>query len=237
MSILSHPQFAQPNYQFLHQELVALTSFPRQALTSILYEAGPASLSHHHLRSSDSMLMGTWVKFVLGLFVQAKPGYDWENSLGLFLNVVNGALLLYSEDLSILRQTLAALIVVASKFVNVFRKHGYEMVAPTLIQVYASHMSNKLITNALEFVWAQFYMLNLDSNVFVLQAIAATATLLSEEVKPLHYTMYIVTSINVTMYVVTSINVTMYVVTSINRHRNCRLQVAPHSALFSSPSS
>ena len=181
---LSHPQFAQPNYRFLHQELVALNSFPRQALTSILYEAGPASLSHHHLRSSDSMLMGTWVKFVLGLFVQAKPDYDWENSLGLFLNVVNGALLLYSEDLSILRQALAALIVVVSKFVNVFQRRGYEMVTPTLIQVYASHMSNKLIANALKFVWGQFYMLNLDSNVFVMQAIAATATLLSEEVKP-----------------------------------------------------
>jgi hypothetical protein len=180
-SIDIYNKFAQPNYRFLHQELVALNSFPRQALTSILYEAGPASLSHHHLRSSDSMLMGTWVKFVLGLFVQAKPDYDWENSLGLFLNVVNGALLLYSEDLSILRQALAALIVVASKFVNVFQRHGYEMVTPTLIQVYASHMSNKLITNALKFVWGQFYMLNLDSNVFVMQAIAATATLLSEE--------------------------------------------------------
>ena len=163
---------------------MALNSFPRQALTSILYEAGPASLSHHHLCSSDSMLMGMWVKFVLGLFVQAKSDYDWENSLGLFLNVVNGALLLYSEDLSILRQALAALIVVASKFVNVFQRHGYEMVTPTLIQVYASHMTNKLITNALKFVWGQFYMLNLNSNVFVMQAIAATATLLSEEVRP-----------------------------------------------------
>lgn len=129
------------------------------------------------------MLMGTWVKFVLGLFVQAKKDYDWENSLGLFLNVVNGALLLYSEDLSILRQALAALIVVASKFVCVFQRHGYEMVTPTLIQVYASHMSNKLITSALKFVWGHFYMLNLESNVFIMQAIAATATLLSEEVK------------------------------------------------------
>lgn len=108
----------------------------------------------------------------------------------LFLNVVNGALLLYSEDLSILRQGLAALIVVASKFVHVFRKHGYEMVVPTLIQVYASHMNNRLITDALKFVWGRFYLLNLDSNVFLLQAIAATATLLSEEVSgcsEIHY--------------------------------------------------
>ena len=175
-------QFAQPNYQFLHQELVALTSFPRQALTSIFYETGPAALVHSHLRSCDSMLMGTWVKFVLDLFIRTEKDYDWGNSMALFLNVVNGALLLYSEDLSILRQGLAALIVVASKFVHVFRKHGYEMVVPTLIQVYASHMNNTLITDALKFVWGRFYLLNLDSNVFLLQAIAATATLLSEEV-------------------------------------------------------
>ena len=178
----SHSQFAQPNYQFLHQELVALTSFPRQALTSILYEAGPATLTHYLLRSSDSMLMGIWVKFVLDLFVRAKPDYDWGNSMVLFLNVVNGALLLYSEDLSILRQGLAVLIVVASKFVHVFRKHGYEMVVPTLLQVYASHINNTLITDALKFVWGKFYLFNMDSNVFLLQAIASTATLLSEEV-------------------------------------------------------
>jgi hypothetical protein len=181
-------KFAQPNYRFLHQELVALTSFPRQALTSVLYEAGPATLTHHHLRSADSMLMGTWVKFVLDLFICARTDYDWGNSLALFLNVINGALLLYSEDLSILRRGLAALIVVASKFVHVFRKHGYEMVVPALVQVYASHMNNKLITDALKFVWGKFYMLNLDSNVFLLQAIAATATLLSEEAAMLSLT-------------------------------------------------
>ena len=180
---LSCPQFAQPNYRFFHQELVALTSFPRQSLTSILYEAGPATLAHPHLHSSDNMLMGTWVKFVLELFLCAKPDYEWGNSLALFVNVINGALLLYSEDLSILRQALAALIVVATKFVHVFRRQGYEMVIPTLVQVYASHMNNALITNALKFVWGQFYLLNLNSNVFLLQAIAATAILLSDEVK------------------------------------------------------
>ena len=77
LNCLSHPQFAQPNYRFLHQELVALTSFPRQALTSVLYEAGPATLTHHHLRSADCMLMGAWVKFVLDLFICATADYDW----------------------------------------------------------------------------------------------------------------------------------------------------------------
>ena len=124
------------------------------------------------------------MKFILNLFIQMTPDFDWQNNMVLFLNVINGALLLYTEDLSILRQALAALIVAASKFVTVFRRHGYdEVVVPTLIQVYASHMSNGLITEALKFVWGRFYLLNLESNLFILQAIAATATLLSDEVR------------------------------------------------------
>ena len=53
------------------------------------------------------------------------------------------------------------------------------MIVPTLVQVYALHMHNKLVTNALKFTWCQLYIL--DSNFFLLQAIAATAILLSEE--------------------------------------------------------
>ena len=128
------------------------------------------------------MLMGSWVQFVLELFICAKSEHDWQSNMVLFLNVVNGALLLYSEDLAILRRALAALVVVASKFLHVFRRQGYEMVIPTLVQVYSSHMTNRLITDALKCVWGQLYLLNIDSNVFVLQAIAATATLLSDEV-------------------------------------------------------
>ena len=134
------------------------------------------------MRSSDSMLIGTWVKFILDFFIRVKTDYDWANSMALFLNVVNGALLLYSEDSAILRQGVASLVIAASKFVHVFRKNGYEMVVPTIVQVYASHINNKLITDTLKFIWGKFYLLNLDSNVFLLQAIAATATLLSEEV-------------------------------------------------------
>ena len=175
-------QFAQPNYCFLHQELVALNSFPRKALTCVRYEAGSASLTNHHLRSSDSMLMGAWVKFILELFLRARPDYSWDSTMTLFLNVINGALLLYSEDLTILRWGLASLIVAVSKFVAVFKKHGYEMVVLTLIQAYASHLSSPLVTSAFKFIWGQLYSLNLDSNVFLLQAIAATAVLLSEDV-------------------------------------------------------
>ena len=160
-------------------ELVELNSFPRKALTSILYEAGPTALQHAHLRASDIMLKGMWARFVLQLFRSTKPDYNWSNSMILFLNVVNGALLLHSEDHTILRFCLASLLTAASKFSSIFKRDGYQMIVPTLVQVYALHMHNKLVTNALKFTWCQLYVL--DSNFFLLQAIAATAILLSEE--------------------------------------------------------
>ena len=172
-------QFAQPNYRFVHTELVELNSFPRKALTSILYEVGPTALQHGNLRASDIMLKGMWAKFVLQLFRSIKLDYDWSNSMILFLNVVNGALLLHSENHTILRFCLASLLTAAGKFNAIFKQDGYQMIVPTLIQVYALHMRNSLVTNALKFTWCQLYLL--DGNLFLLQAIAATATLLSEE--------------------------------------------------------
>ena len=125
------------------------------------------------------MLKGMWARFVLKLFTSVKPEYEWSNSMVLFLNVVSGALLLHCEDHTILRTCLAALLTAASKFHAVFRKDGYQMIVPTLVQVYALHTKNSLVTKAIEFVWCHFYFLH--SNVFLLQAIAAMATMLSDE--------------------------------------------------------
>ena len=174
-----HLQYAQPNYRFIHNELVQLNSFPRKALTSILYEAGPGALQRFQLKVSDIMLKTVWVKFVLQLFKSIKPDFDWSNSLILFLNVINGALLLHSEDSNILKYCLASLLMAATKFNSIFKKDGYLMIVPTLIQVYALHIRNKLITEALKFTWAQFFLL--DGYIFYLQVTAATATLVNEE--------------------------------------------------------
>lgn len=156
-----------------------LNSFPRKALTSIIYEAGSLALQHRELRVSDLMLKGMWVRFILELFRSVKPDYDWSNTMILFLNVINGSLLLHSEDHTILKFCLASLITAASKFKSIFKRDGYQMIVPTLVQVYALHLRNHLITGALKFIWSQFYLL--DENTFLLQAIAATAILLSEE--------------------------------------------------------
>lgn len=168
-----------PNYQFILNELIELNSFPRKALTSIFYEAGPSALHHFQLSSSDIMLKGMWVRFVLELVASASTEYDWSNTMLLFINVVNGALLLHTEDHTILYYSLVMILVAVAKFNTIFKKDGYQMIIPTLVQVYSLHMRNKLVKKAIKFVWTKFYLLN--QNVFFLQVTAAGSTLLSEE--------------------------------------------------------
>ena len=156
-----------------------LNSFPRKALTSIFYEAGPSALQHFQLRSSDVMLKGMWVRFVLELVASAGRDYDWSSTMLLFVNVVNGALLLHSEDHTILYLSLATILCAVAKFNSAFKKDGYQMIVPTLVQVYSLHIRNKLITGAIKFIWTKFFLLN--QNVFFLQVTAAASTLLSEE--------------------------------------------------------
>lgn len=171
-------QYALPNYQFIHNELVELNSFPRKALTCMALEAGPNAL-HFQLRASDIMLKGMWVRFVMQLMVAASRDYDWSNSMLLFMNVVNGALLLHSENHTILYYSLATILIATTKFNSVFKKDGYQMIVPALVKVYRVHMKNKIVTNAIKFVWMKFYLLN--GNNFLSQVMAAASSLLSEE--------------------------------------------------------
>ncbi len=160
-----------------------LNSFPRKVLTSLLQEAGQGGLSHYPLYTADVMLKGAWVRFVLELFKVAKPDFNWSNSIVLFMNVINGSLLLHGEDHSILRLCLVTLLTAAAKFNNMFKRDGYQIVIPVLIKVYALHMENSLITNAIKFAWHHMYLL--DGNTFISQVAASASTLFSETVASL----------------------------------------------------
>ncbi len=129
------------------------------------------------------MLKGAWVRFVLELFKVAKPDFNWSTSIVLFMNVINGALLLHGEDHSILRICLVTLLTAAAKFNTMFKRDGYQLVIPALIQVCALHMQNTLITDALKFVWFHLYLL--DGNTFISQVAASASTLFSETVASL----------------------------------------------------
>ena len=167
----------------MHKELVELNSFSRKALTSVQHETGPNAFQNVQLRASDVMLKGMWVRFVMQLILSAGRDYDWSNSLPLVMNVVNGSLLLHSVDHTILYFCLSTRLLTAAKFNSVFKEDGYMMIVPALIQVYSLHMKNKVITSAIRFMWLKIY--TLDRNHFISQFMAASSTLLSEEVASL----------------------------------------------------
>ena len=169
----------------MYKELVELNSFPRKALTSVVHEAGQGALQNYPLRTSDIMLKGTWVRFILELFKSTKPDFNWSNNMVLFLNVINGSLLLHWEHHAILRVCLVSLLTAATKFNSVFKRDGYQMIVPVLIQVYmcALTTANYLIMDALKFAWFHFYLL--DNNTFISQVVASASTLFSESVASL----------------------------------------------------
>lgn len=57
------------------------------------------------------------------------------------------------------------------------------MVVPSLVQVYALHRKNKMVTAAIEYAWIAFYRVN--QNLFLLQAISSIANLFNCEVSSL----------------------------------------------------
>lgn len=57
------------------------------------------------------------------------------------------------------------------------------MVVPSLVQVYALHRKNKMVTAAIQYVWIAFYRMN--QNLFLLQAISSIANLFNPDVSSL----------------------------------------------------
>lgn len=136
-------------------------------------------LQRRELRTVDVMLRGVWTKFVLQLFTQLESSYQVSESIVVFITLLTGSLLLHCEDHVTLKNSLAALLTAAFKFVSIFKTNGYQMVVPSLVQVYAIHSRNKLVKEAIKFIWVHFYWLH--QNVFLLQAVASIANLLSTE--------------------------------------------------------
>ena len=159
----------------MHSELSELGSFPRKALDNILNLNGVMSPSIE-LRITDIMLKGVWLYFIYTLFEEMPENYAWSHEIILFISVVTGSLFLYADDTIILTGCLATLLLAAVKFNDIFRQRGYNTVVPVLAQVYTLHHHNKIVLQAIEYIWGKFYLLN--DNVFVMQAVTSLAALL-----------------------------------------------------------
>lgn len=159
---------------FLHEELMKLPSFPRKALeTNLTLYSGPMG---KEVLGVDTLHKITWVRLVAKMFEVSSGFFADSADLHLFLNVVNGTLLLHCEDATVVRLCMATYINAAHQFKNIFATNGYLMIVQTMVQIYNNHQTNSLLCRTIEFVFKQFYIVH--RKPFVLQMFGAVSTLL-----------------------------------------------------------
>lgn len=126
---------------FLHEELMKLPSFPRKALESNLelYRGGQIGevrflailfflhfFDFQQLLGLDVLHKFMWVRLIARMFEAMAGNFAYSGDIHLFLNVLNGAFILHSEDSCILRYVIATYINAAFHFKNIFSTNGYD---------------------------------------------------------------------------------------------------------------
>ncbi|XP_035727921.1 protein unc-80 homolog isoform X2 [Vespa mandarinia] len=182
-AILKNVDMVVQRVVFLHEELMKLPSFPRKALEADLdlYKGGEIG---RELLGLDVMHKFMWVRLIARMFEAMAGNFAYSGDIHLFLNVLNGAVILHSEDSCILRYVIATYINAAHNFKNIFSTNGYLLIMPTLLQLYATHQANKLVTTTVEYAVKQFYLMN--RKPFILQMFGSVSTILDTDETSVH---------------------------------------------------
>ncbi|XP_070172138.1 protein unc-80 homolog isoform X4 [Polyergus mexicanus] len=182
-AILKNVDMVVQRVVFLHEELMKLPSFPRKALEADLdlYKGGEIG---RELLGLDVMHKFMWVRLIARMFEAMAGNFAYSGDIHLFLNVLNGAVILHSEDSCILRYVVATYINAAHNFKNIFSTNGYLLIMPTLLQLYSTHQTNKLVTTTVEYAVKQFYLMN--RKPFILQMFGSVSTILDTNEMSVH---------------------------------------------------
>lgn len=177
-AILKNVDMVVQRVVFLHDELMKLPSFPRKALEAdlILYSRGPLGST---LLGLDVLHKFMWVRLIARMFEAMAGNFTSSRDIHLFLNVLNGALMLHSEDSLILRYVIATYVNAAFNFKSIFSTNGYLLIMPTLLQIYSNFQTNKLVTTTIEYAVKQFYLLN--RKPFILQMFGSVSAILDTD--------------------------------------------------------
>ncbi|KAJ2947492.1 hypothetical protein O0L34_g17278 [Tuta absoluta] len=177
-AILKNVDMVVQRVVFLHDELMKLPSFPRKALEAdlALYSRGPLGTM---LLGLDVLHKFMWVRLIARMFEAMAGNFTSSRDIHLFLNVLNGALMLHSEDSLILRYVIATYVNAAFNFKNIFSTNGYLLIMPTLLQIYSNYQTNKLVTTTIEYAVKQFYLLN--RKPFILQMFGSVSAILDTD--------------------------------------------------------
>ncbi|KAI5699063.1 hypothetical protein M8J75_015861 [Diaphorina citri] len=177
-AILKNVDMVVQRVVFLHEELMKLPSFPRKALDTDLdlYKGG---IMGRELLGLDVLHKFMWVRLIARMFEAMAGNFAYSGDIHLFLNVLNGAVTLHSEDACILRYVMATYINAAHNFKNIFSTNGYLLIIPSLLQLYASHQTNKLVARTVEYTVKQFYLMN--RKPFILQMFGSASAILDTD--------------------------------------------------------
>ncbi|XP_069694357.1 protein unc-80 homolog isoform X2 [Periplaneta americana] len=177
-AILKNVDMVVQRVVFLHEELMKLPSFPRKALEADLdlYKGGEMG---KELLGLDVLHKFMWVRLIARMFEAMAGNFAYSGDIHLFLNVLNGAVILHSEDACILRYVTATYINAAHNFKNIFSTNGYLLIMPTLLQLYSNHQTNKLVRTTVEYTVKQFYLMN--RKPFILQMFGSVSAILDTD--------------------------------------------------------
>ncbi len=101
--------------------------------------------SPQELYGLDVLHKFNWIRLIARMFEAMAGNFAHPSDIHLFLNVINGALALHSEDSCILRYCMATLINAAAQFKNIFSGSGYFLVMPNLLRIYSNSQTNELV--------------------------------------------------------------------------------------------
>lgn len=120
-----------------------------------------------------------WVRLIARMFEAMAGNFAYSGDIHLFINVLNGALILHSTDSTILRYVVATYINAAHNFKNIFSTNGYFLIMPTLLQLYSTHQTNKLVTTTVEYAVKQFYLMH--RKPYILQMFGSISAILDTD--------------------------------------------------------
>lgn len=117
-----------------------------------------------------------WTRFIRLFFEKNNSSFPWGTDISLFLNVINGTLVLHAEDSAMLRYCMASYIQCCRHFKTIFALNGYVWIMPTLFRIYNLNRGNETIMKAIQFGCKQFYVLH--RTPFILQMFGSIANLI-----------------------------------------------------------
>uniref|UniRef100_A0A8R1DJA0 UNC80 domain-containing protein n=1 Tax=Caenorhabditis japonica TaxID=281687 RepID=A0A8R1DJA0_CAEJA len=158
---------------FLHDEFTHLPSFPRKSLETCfgMY----FGTSGDQLKAMESMHKFVWAKLMSDMFEKMENAFMFAD-LHLFINVINGIMIMHCEDVLILRRCAATYISISIHFNTLFASQGFFLIMPTLLRCYSQRQTNRVFCQVVEFICRQFYTLH--RKPFLLQMCGAIANII-----------------------------------------------------------